>query len=49
MLLQAGNAELATERARNLVPAAESAPDIPRKPLSTPNELLDNINAKSGE
>ena len=49
MLLQAGNAELATERARDLVPAAESAPDIPRKPLSTPNDLLDNINAKNGE
>jgi tetratricopeptide (TPR) repeat protein len=49
MLLQAGNAELATERARDLVPAAESAPDIPRQPLNTPNELLDNINEENGE
>jgi len=49
MLLQSGNAELATERSRDLVPAAESAPSIPRQPLSTPNQLLDNINAESGE
>ncbi|MEY4899510.1 MAG: MalT-like region [Actinomycetota bacterium] len=47
LLLQAGKAEMATERARDLVPAAESAPDIPRQPLKTPNDLLDNINAAS--
>jgi tetratricopeptide (TPR) repeat protein len=47
LLLQAGKAEMATERARDLVPASESAPDIPRQPLKTPNDLLDNINAAS--
>jgi hypothetical protein len=49
MLLQSGNADLATERSRDLVPAAKSALGIPRQPLSTPNQLLDNINAESGE
>ncbi len=49
MLLQAGNAELATERSRDLVPAAESSPDIPRQPLKTPNDLLDDINGEHDE
>ncbi len=49
MLLQTGNAELATERARDLVPAADSTPSIPRQPIRTPNDLLDDINAESDE
>ena len=49
MLLQAGNAELATERSRDLVPAADSSPAIPRQPMKTPNDLLDDINAENGE
>lgn len=43
MSLQSGNAELATERSRDLVPSSASAVTIPRPPLATPNALLDDI------
>ena len=49
MLLQAGDAELATERARDLVPVADSSPAIPRRHIKTPNDLLDDVNAESDE
>jgi hypothetical protein len=47
MSLQSGNAELATERSRDLVPSSASAVTIPRPPLATPNALLDDINEEN--
>ena len=47
MLLHAGNAELATDRSRDLVPTAVSGVTIPRAPLATPNALLDDITSEN--
>ena len=49
MLLHAGNAELATDRSRDLVPTAVSGVTIPRAPLATPNALLDDITSENVE
>ena len=47
MLLHAGNAELATDRSRDLVPTAVSGVTIPRAPLATPDALLDDITSEN--
>jgi tetratricopeptide (TPR) repeat protein len=49
MLLQAGNVEMATERSRDLVPAATSGVTIPPAPLATPDKLLDDVTSENGE
>ncbi len=49
MLLHAGNAELATDRSRDLVPTAVSGVTIPRAPLATPDALLDDITSENAE
>jgi tetratricopeptide (TPR) repeat protein len=49
MMLHAGNAELATERSRDLVPTAASGVTIPRAPLATPDALLDDITSENAE
>ncbi|MUH53237.1 MAG: tetratricopeptide repeat protein [Actinobacteria bacterium] len=49
MQLHAGNAELATERSRDLVPTAASGVTIPRTPLATPDALLDDITSENAE
>lgn len=49
MLLQTGNVELATDRSRDLIPESDAAVTIPRAPMLSPNELLTDINAESGE
>ena len=49
MQLHAGNAELTTERSRDLVPTAASGVTIPRTPLATPDALLDDITSENAE
>jgi len=49
MVLHAGNAELATERSRDLVPVAASGVTIPRATLATPDALLDDITSENAE
>ena len=49
LLLHADNAELATERSRDLVPAAASGVTIPRAPLATPDALLHDVTSENAE
>jgi hypothetical protein len=53
MTLQIGNAELATERSRDLVPDAPQADNasrpIPRRPITSPDDLIEDITAENDE
>lgn len=55
MTLQIGNAELATERSRDLVPDAPESAEfgsdrtIPRAPITSPDDLIQGINAENAE
>jgi tetratricopeptide (TPR) repeat protein len=55
MTLQVGNTALATERSRQLVPDApqtegsDAIRAIPRRPITSPGGLIDDINSENGE